>query len=102
MEINSYHYDGKSEGNILVLGQAACGKITFIQNLAKSKMFGKIKDVTWLIKITFSKNREENIRTCFDVQVHFCYPQNISEFDYIVENFQRHKKMKTMTRTIIV
>ena len=68
------------------------GKTTFVQNLAKNKMFGKIKELTWLIKTTLSKNKEENIRTCFDFQVIFCYPQNISEFDYLVENFQRHKK----------
>ena len=46
MEINSYHYDGKFEVNIPVLGQRACGTTTFIQNLVKNKMFGKIKDVT--------------------------------------------------------
>ena len=40
MDMNNYTYDGKFEGNILVLGQTACGKITFIQNLAKSKLFG--------------------------------------------------------------
>ena len=92
MEVNSYQYDGKFEGNILVLGQRACRKTTFILNFAKNKLFGNIKDVTWLTKITFSKNREENIRSCFDVQVNFAYPQNISEFDYLIENFQRNKK----------
>ena len=55
MDMNNYTYDGKFEGNILVLGQAACGKITFIQNLARNKLFGQIKDVTWLTKITLSK-----------------------------------------------
>ena len=92
MEINSYEYDGKFEGNILLLGQTACGKTTFIQNLAKNKLFGQIKDVTWLTKIIISKKREDNIRSCFDVKVIFTYPQNISEFDYLIENFQRNKK----------
>ena len=55
-------------------------------------MFGKVKEVNWLTKITISKNREENIRSCFDVQVNFSYPQNIFEFDYLIENFQRNKK----------
>ena len=64
MEINSYQYDGKRERNIIVLGQTACGKKTFIQNLARKKMFGKTKDGAWLTKITLSKNREENIKTC--------------------------------------
>ena len=55
-------------------------------------MFGKVKEVHWLTKIALSKNREENIRSCFDVQVNFSYPQNIFEFDYLIENFQRNKK----------
>ena len=55
-------------------------------------MFGKIKDVTWLNKLTLSNDREENIKSCIGVQVNFCSPQNISEFDYLVENFQRQKK----------
>ena len=38
-----YFYDGKFEGNILIVGQTGCGKTTFVQNLAKSKMFGSIK-----------------------------------------------------------
>ena len=58
MDMNNYTYDGKFEGNILVLGQAACGKITFIQNLARIKLFGQIKDVTWLTKITLSKKEK--------------------------------------------
>ena len=58
MEVYSYSYDAKFEGNILVLGQTACGKTTFIQNLAKNKLFDKIKDVTCLTKFTFLKNRE--------------------------------------------
>ena len=51
-------------------------------NLAKTRLFGKIKDVTWLTKITLSKNREENIRSYFDVHVNFTYPQNV--FDYLI------------------
>ena len=46
-----YTYDGKFEGNILILGQTGCGKTTFIQNLAKNKLFVNIKDVQWISKI---------------------------------------------------
>ena len=42
-------------------------------------------------KIYLSKNRDENIKTCFDVQVKFFYPQNVSELDNSIENFQRNK-----------
>ena len=92
MERNSYQYDGKFKGDILLSGQTACGKTTFIQNLAKNRWFGKIKDVTWLTKIILSKNREKNIRSCFEVQVNISCPQKVSEFDYLIENFQRNKK----------
>ena len=56
-----YSFDGKSEGNILVLGRAGCGKTTFIENLGKNRMFREIKDVMWLSKISLSKDRENNI-----------------------------------------
>ena len=60
MVVNGYTYAGKFEGNILVLGQTACGKTTFIQNVGKSKLFGNIKDVIWLT-IFFCLNREKTI-----------------------------------------
>ena len=40
----------------------------------------------------FVKRREDNIRSSFDIQVNFVYTQNISEFDYLIENFQRNRK----------
>ena len=30
---------------MLIVGQTGCGKTTFIQNLAKNKMFGELKNV---------------------------------------------------------
>ena len=63
-EIN-YCCDAKFEGNILVVGRTGCGKTAFVQNLGKNKMFGKIKEVTWLSKIPLSREREKNIRSCF-------------------------------------
>ena len=47
-----YSYDGNFEGNILVVGRTECGKTTFGQNLGKSKLFGEIKEVIWLSKIS--------------------------------------------------
>ena len=46
-----YFYDAKFEGNILNVGQTGYGKTTFVQNLAKNKMLGSIKEVYWLSKI---------------------------------------------------
>ena len=42
----NYSFDAKFEGNILVVGKTGCGKTTFVKNLGKNKMFGKINKVT--------------------------------------------------------
>ena len=36
MDEIEYSYDGKFEGNILIVGRTGCGKTTFFQNLAKN------------------------------------------------------------------
>ena len=38
-------YDGKWEGNILIIGRTWCRKTTFVQNLAKNKLFGDKKGI---------------------------------------------------------
>ena len=96
MDLTNYTKSGKFDRNILVLGQTACGKTTFVHNLGKNKLFGKIKDVSWITKIVLPKEREQNICSCFDVSVEFFDPQNIDEFDVIIENFQRPKN-RTLT-----
>ena len=35
----NYSYDGKFEGNILVVGRTRCGKTTFVQTFGKNKLF---------------------------------------------------------------
>ena len=35
----SYTYGSKFNGNVLIVGQTGCRKITFTQNLARNKMF---------------------------------------------------------------
>ena len=86
-----YFYDAKFEGNILIVGQTGCGKTTFVQNLAKNKMFGRIKEAQWLSKISLSRDKEENISGRFDVQVDFKYPKTLEEFDTLLDFFQRKK-----------
>ena len=90
-EIN-YIYDAKFEGNTLVVGRTGCGKTTFIQNLGKNRMFGELKEVTWISKISLSRDRENNIRDCFvNENLNFEYPNSIEEFDDLLEHFQRKK-----------
>ena len=92
MEETKYSFDSRFDGNILVVGRTGCGKTTFVQNLAKGKPFGDIKEVFWISKIVLSKEREDNIRDCFRAQdVHFDYPNNVEGFKYLVEMCKRDK-----------
>ena len=88
----NYSYNAKFEGNISVVGRTGCGKTTFVQNLGKNKMFGKIKEVVWLSKIPLWKGRENNIREYFvNEKIDFKYPNSVDEFDDLFEYFQRQR-----------
>ena len=88
-----YTYDGQFNGNNLVVGRTRGGKTTFIKKLGKNKLFGsKIEHVYWVSKIVLSKEREELIRDSFiDQEVHFSYPHDLDDFNYLVENFTLEK-----------
>lgn len=43
-----YNYDGKFEGNILIVGRTRCGKTTFVPNLGKNKLYGDVNKVHWV------------------------------------------------------
>ena len=60
MDETLYMDDGTFERNILIVGRTECDK-TFLQNLAKNRLFGDIKEVFWISKIEVSRDREENI-----------------------------------------
>ena len=84
--MEEYSYDGQFIGNILVVGRTGCGKTTFIEKLAKNKLFGEqIKHVFWISKIALSHEREEIIRENFiDQELQFSYPQDIEDFNYLI------------------
>ena len=88
-----YTYDGQFNGNILVVGRTRGGKTTFIKKLGKNKLFGsKIEHVYWVSKIVLSKEREELVKDSFiDQEVHFSYPHDLDDFNYLVENFTLEK-----------
>ena len=69
MDEVDYTYNGKFEGNILVVGKTGCGKTTFVQNLGNNKLFGDIKEVYWILKIELSTEREDSIKDCFKDQI---------------------------------
>ena len=90
-EVN-YAYDAKFKENILVVGRTGCGKTTFVQNLQKNHIFGKLKEVIWVWKISFSRDREFNVWDCFvNENFSFQYPNNIEKIDDLLEHFQRQK-----------
>ena len=92
MDEVDYMYDGKFEGNILIVGRTGYGKTTFVQNLGKNKLFGDVEEMHWVSKIELSKDREENIRDCFvDHTVDFYHPNNVEEFDDLLEIYTRRK-----------
>ena len=78
---------------IFSVGRTGCGKTTFIQNLGKNRMFGNdIIEVFWVSKFFLNKDREDSIRDSFqDQKVHFSYPQDAHDFNYLIENFMQVK-----------
>ena len=71
MPVSSYCYDRKLEGNILIIRQTGCGKTTFIQNIAKNNLFGELKVIFWVSKITLSMERGKSVLLCFGKNVSF-------------------------------
>ena len=87
----NYCYDATFFDNILVLGQTGCGKTSFVQNLCKNKIFGQgLLRVDWVFKIDLMKEREDQIRQCFNYTlVEFHYPGDVDDFNLIIERFQK-------------
>ena len=88
-------YDGKFEGNILVLGRTECGKTTFIQNLAINEFFGDLKTVKWVSGIRLSKKREAEIESNFNCEVSFAYPNDKDELADKIEEYKLESESQT-------
>ena len=74
---------------MLIVGRTVCGKTTFVQDLAKDKLFGQILEVYWVSKIELSKKREESVEASFeDQEISFHYLNN---FDYLIDVFKWRK-----------
>ena len=63
-----YFYEAKFEEYILTVGQTGCVKTTFVQKLAKSKMFGDIMD-----DIQGLADKSENFANFLTVSRKFTY-----------------------------
>ena len=84
----SYVYDGKFEGNILVVGRIGCGKTGFVQQLGVNNFFGDLIQVEWVSYVKLDKKREAQIQSCFNCQTDFYYPRNKDKFEYLLEYFK--------------
>ena len=69
-------YNGKFNGNILIVGRTKCGKTYFTQKLAINNFFGKLKKAEWVSYIILTREREAEIESCFQCEVEFHYPQD--------------------------
>ena len=87
----SFQYDGTFSNNILVDGKTGCGKTSFAQILGKNKIFGNgLKSVYWVPKINLKKSGKDEIRECFSyTNVEFHYPDNLADFNLLIEAFQK-------------
>ena len=58
----------------------------------KKKLFGDVKTIYWISKISLSQEREVKIKECLgDEEVNFHYPENLDDFNYLVEAFMQKK-----------
>ena len=65
-------------------------KLLLLKNWAETnKLFGsQINNVFLVSKIVLSEERGELTRESFaDQEVHFSYPHDIDDFNYLIENF---------------
>ena len=76
-----------------MVGRTGCGKTTLIQQLGKNELFGvEITDFLGVSNIILPSKTEDAIREIFKNQdVHFNYPNNLDEFNYLLRNFTQEK-----------
>ena len=84
----TYIYDGKFNGNILIVGRTGCGKTALVQKLAINKFFGDLEIAEWVSYIKLDKKREAEIQSCFYCEVNFYYPRNKEQFEELFEYFR--------------
>ena len=90
--MEKYTYDGKFQGNMLIVGRTGCGKTTFMQKLALNNFFGKIKKVEWVSYIPLTAKREAEIQSYFSCEVNFYYPRSVEELDDLLEEFKQKSR----------
>ena len=76
-----------------MVGRTGCGKTTLIQQLGKNELFGvEITDFWEVSNIILPSETEDAIRESFkNKDVHFNYPNNLDDFNYLLGNFTQEK-----------
>ena len=57
----------------------------------KKNLFGDYPKFTWCLKSFFQKKDKMQSKSFSDQEVHFNYPENLDDFNYLIENFMQIK-----------
>ena len=85
-------YNGKFNGNILLVGRTGCGKTTFLEKLAINKFFGEIVKTEWISGIEIDSSREAQIQSCFSNETEVYVATEKDELDLLIEKFKQVKQ----------
>ena len=85
---NNSTYNGRFRGNILVVGNTACGKTYFLQKLGLNKFFGKLVKTKWVTGIEIDEQREAEIQSCFCNKVEFHLATEPDDLVSLIEKFK--------------
>ena len=85
-------YDGKFNGNILLVGRTGCGKTTFLEKLAINKFFGEIVKTEWVSGIEIDESREAEIQSCFSNETEVYVATEKDDLDNLIEKFKLVKQ----------
>ena len=89
MEVgNKSIYNGRFRGNILVVGNTACGKTYFLQKLGLNKFFGKLIKTKWVTGIEIDEQIEAQIQPCFSKEVEFHLAAEPDDLISLIEKFK--------------
>ena len=72
----------------MIVGRTECGKTYFTQKIAISNFFGKLKKAEWVSYFILTREREAEIKSCFQCEVEFHYPQDQVALSDLIEEFK--------------
>ena len=90
--MQKFAYNGKFEGNILVLRRTDCEKTIFVQRHVVNNIFGKLKKTEWASQIKLSKQCEAQIQSCFNCPLDFYSLKNADKLEDLLEEFMKGRE----------